>query len=83
MIHAVVGSRVGERGYLLEERPSAPEASYEVRSKIGLHSNFPRISPPKNDRSPKILPKSPKIRGVEGHKKLGAKQKFQKIAKNC
>jgi hypothetical protein len=84
MIHAVVGSHVGERGYLLGERPGAPEASYDARSKIGLHSNFPRSEPTKkNDRTPEISPKSPKIRWVKGHKKLGAKQNFQKIAKNC
>jgi hypothetical protein len=52
--------------------------------KLGYTVVFQKASPPKkNDRSPKILPKSPKIRGVEGHKKLGAKQNFQKIAKNC
>ncbi len=63
MIHAVVGSHVGERGYLLGERPGAPEASYDARSKIGLHSNFPRSEPTKkNDRTPEISPKSPKIR---------------------
>jgi hypothetical protein len=51
--------------------------------KLGYTVIFQKASPPKKDCSPEILPKLPKIRGVEGHKKLGAKQNFQKIAKNC
>jgi hypothetical protein len=51
--------------------------------KLGYTVIFQQAIPPKNDRSTEILPTSPKLHGVEGHKKLGAKQNFQKIAKNC
>jgi hypothetical protein len=80
MIHAVVSLWVDEHEYSLGERPGAPEASYDVCSKIGLHSNYPTSEPTKKQPLSQNFAKIAKNSRSRGAQKI---RRETKLPKNC